>query len=176
MRCKMAVQAVMEKAGVDYLSIELGWAKLKEGLTSEQKAAVQEELSRYQLEIMEDKTAILLERIKTEITRILHSPEPPRFKLSAHLSQALNYNYTYLANTFSEHEGMTLERYFIAQRVERVKELIIYEDFSLNRIMNQLAYSSLSHLCLQFKKTSGLTPAEFRRQSRTENFIWREVK
>lgn len=172
-RCKMAVQAVLEEAKIDYLAIELGWAKLKESLTPEQTAAVQQGLRHYELEIMEDKTAILVERIKTEIIRLLHTSDPMQFKLSAHLSRVLAYNYTYLANTFSEQEGMTLERYFIAQRVERVKELIVYEDMSLTKITDELAYSSVSHLCLQFKKVSGLTPAEFRKWSRSENFIWK---
>lgn len=174
-RCKMAVQAVLDDAGVAYLSIELGWAKLKEALAPEQKTKVQQELGRYALELMEDKTAILVERIKTEIIRLLHSTDPIQLKLSAHLSNVLDYNYTYLANTFSEQEGITLERYFIAQRVERVKELIVYEDMSLNEIMNEMSYSSVSHLCLQFKKVSGLTPAEFRKMSRLENFIWKAL-
>ena len=175
-RCKMAVQAALEEAGIGYLSIELGWAILKESLVPEQKGKVQQELKRYELEIMEDKKEILVERIKTEINRIFHSSDPLQFKLSAHLNKVLDYNYTYLANTFSELEGMTLERYFITQRVERVKELIVYDDLSLNQIMDELAYSSVSHLCLQFKKVSGLTPAEFRKQNRAENFIWRELK
>jgi AraC-like DNA-binding protein len=171
----MAVQAVLEEADIAYLAIELGWAQLKESLGPAQREAVQQGLSRYALEIMKDKRDILIERIKTEITRLLHSPEPMRLKLSAHLSQVLDYNYTYLANTFSEHEGITLERYFIAQRVERVKELIVYEDMSLNQITDELAYSSVSHLCLQFRKVTGLTPAEFRKQSRAEHFIWRKL-
>jgi AraC-like DNA-binding protein len=174
-RCKMAVQAVLEEAGAPYLAIELGWAKLREHLTLEQTVQVREGLDRYELAMIEDKTAILIERIKTEIVRILHSPDPMHLKLSAHLSQVLDYNYTYIANTFSEQEGITLERYFIAQRVERVKELIVYEEMSLNQIMDELAYSSVSHLCLQFKKVSGLTPAEFRKQSRAENFIWKAL-
>jgi AraC-like DNA-binding protein len=175
-RCKMAVQAVLEEAGIPYLSIELGWAKLKDILTPEQKTKLKTGLGRYELEMMEDRREILIERIKTEIIRILHSPDPLQFKLSAYLSQVLHYNYTYLANSFSEQEGITLERYFIAQRIERVKELIVYEDMSLNQITDELAYSSVSHLCLQFKKVSGLTPAEFRKASLAENFIWRHVK
>ncbi len=174
-RCRMAVQAVLEEADIDYLAIELGWAKLKEGLTPKQKVSIQQGLRRYELEIMEDKKAILVERIKTEIIRLLHADDPMQLKLSAHLSQVLDYNYTYLANTFSEQEGITLERYFIVQRVERVKELIIYGGLSLTEIMDALAYSSVSHLCLQFKKVTGITPAEFRKQSQSENFIWKAL-
>jgi AraC-like DNA-binding protein len=174
-RCKMAVQSVLEENAIPYLSIELGWAKLHRELTPAQKKRVEQGLKRYQLELMEDKNRILVERIKAEIVELLHSPHPMQFKLSVHLSQELDYNYTYLANTFSAVEGITVERYFIAQRVERVKELIVYEDISLTEITEELRYSSVSHLCLQFKKVAGITPAEFRKQCRDDHFIWKAI-
>jgi AraC-like DNA-binding protein len=174
-RCKMAVQAVLEQNSIPYLSIELGWAKLHRELTPAQRKSVQQGLKAYQLEMVEDKNRILAERIKAEIISILQSQQPLQFKLSVHLSELLDYNYTYLANTFSAVEGITVERYFIAQRVEKVKEMIVYDDLSLTEITDQLRYSSVSHLCLQFKKVAGITPAEFRKRCRSDHFIWKAI-
>jgi AraC-like DNA-binding protein len=171
----MAVETVLEENSILYLSIELGWVKLTRELTTEEKKSVARGLRRYQLELMEDKTRILVELIKTEIIDLLHSPHPLQFKLSVYLSEKLDYNYTYLANTFAAIEGITVERYFIAQRVERVKELIVYEDLSLTQIADALRYSSVSHLCLQFKKVAGITPAEFRKRCRSDHFIWKAI-
>jgi YesN/AraC family two-component response regulator len=171
----MAVEAVLQANEIPYLDVQLGWAKLAEELSSTQRKAVEHGLAHYGLELMADKKKILVERIKTEIISLLHSPQSMRLKLSAHLSNVLEYNYTYLANTFSELEGQTLERYFITQRVERVKELMVYENFSLNRIADELNFSSVSHLGQQFKKVAGITPAEFRKQCQMDEFIWRKI-
>lgn len=172
-RCKMAVQAVLESNQIDYINIELGRVKLASALTSAQKKNLMDGLAHYHLELMEDRTKILVEGIKTQIIGLLQSPHDMRLKLSAHLSQALDYNYTYLANVFSEHERTTLEKYFISQRIERVKELIVYEDLSLTQITDELNYSSVSHLCLQFKKVTGFTPAEFKKRCQSDNYVWR---
>jgi AraC family transcriptional regulator len=117
----------------------------------------------------------LVERIKTEVIQLLQSPQDMQLKLSAYLSKVLAHNYTYLANTFSDEEGLTLERFFITQRIERVKELIVYEDLSLSRITDELNFSSVSHLCQQFKKVTGITPAEFRKLCQSEEFVWRNI-
>jgi AraC-like DNA-binding protein len=174
-RCKMAVEAVLKANNIAYNSVELGRADLADELTPAQRAKVAEGLLHYQLELMEDPGRILVERIKTEIITLLQSRQPMQLKLSVHLSKVLNYNYTYLANTFSEQEGMTLERFFISQRVERVKELIVYEYFPLVQIAEELGYSSVSHLSQQFKKVTGITPAEFRKRCQSDKFIWRKA-
>jgi YesN/AraC family two-component response regulator len=171
----MVVEAVLKTAGVDYVSVVLGRVVLTHELTTMQKIKVEEGLAHYELELIEDKTKILVERIKTEITSMLHTENKTHLKLSAHLSDIMSYNYTYLANTFSDQEGMTLERYYISQRIERAKELIVYEDLSLNQITDELAYSSVSHFCLQFKKVMGITPAEFRKRCQCEDYIWRNL-
>lgn len=175
LRCKMAVQAVLEDAGADVKRIELGWAELKMPLTNTQMEIVTNGLSSFELYILQDKASILTEKIKNEITGILNLAEPLLLKLSVHLSKETGNNYTYLANTFSEKEGITLERYYISQRIERVKELIIYEEMSLNDIMYKLAFSSVSHLCQQFKKVTNYTPAEFRKMSKQKDFIWKKL-
>lgn len=174
-RCKMAVEAVLREAGVDDALVELGRARLAAPLTEDQKTAVKKGLAYYHLALMENRNKILVERIKTEIRRLLAAPEQMQLKLSVYLSQVLDYNYTYLANVFSEEEGMTLEKYFINQRVERAKELMVYEELPLGEITGQLKFSSVSHLCLQFKKVTGLTPAEFKKQCRLDDFTWRPV-
>lgn len=94
-------------------------------------------------------------------------------KLSEYLSKSLNYDYTYLSNIFSEMEGSTIERFYIVTRIERVKELIVYEGLTISEIANQLNYSSVSHLCLQFKKVSGQTPSMFKKRCESEDFVWR---
>lgn len=175
LRCKMAVEAVLQANGIAYLEVQLGWAKLEEELTTAQRTAIEKGLRHYGLESMADKKKILVERIKTEIISLLQSPQKIRLKLSAHLSEVLEYNYTYLANMFSEQEGQTLERYFITQRIERVKELMVYEDFSLSRITDELNFSSVSHLGQQFKKVTGITPAEFRKRCQMDDFVWRKL-
>ena len=175
MRCKMAVETVLVNAGADIKRIELGWAEMNVPLDSSQIENITKDLKKYGLEIVNERSNILIEKIKNEITTILHLTEPLLFKLSIHLSKETGMNYTYLANTFSEKEGITLERYFISQRIERVKELIIYEEMTLNDIMDKLSFSSVSHLCQQFKKVTGHTPAEFRKMSKAKNFIWREL-
>jgi AraC-like DNA-binding protein len=171
----MAVQAVMEAHGIPYKRIEIGWVELETELPVGLRKQVDEDLRRYALELMQDKSQILVERVKTEIIHLLHDMHPMHRKLSVHLSEVLGYNYTYLANTFSELEGITLERYFIVQRVERVKELTVYEDLSLARIADELNYSSVSHLCLQFKKVAAITPAEFRRRCQSGDYVWRAL-
>jgi AraC-like DNA-binding protein len=171
----MAVQAVLDASGIAYRSIELGRVQLAAPLSEGEKKSVVEGLAHYRLELMEDRSTILVERIKTEIITLLQPPYQLHIKLSAHLSLALGYNYTYLANVFSQEEGMTLEKYFILQRVERVKEMIVYEDLSLTQVVDEMNYSSVSHLCVQFKKVTGQTPAEFRKNVQSDNYIWRPV-
>lgn len=174
-RCKMAVEAVLQGAGIEYHAVALGWAKLKNNLTPAQKQTVVAGLKYYQLEVLEERSKILIEKIKTEIIHLLQSPGNMQFKLSVHLSELLQYNYTYLANVFSESEGITLERYFITQRVEKAKELILYEDQTLADISERLNYSSVSHFCHQFKKVTGLTPGEFKRECQKKDFVLRDL-
>ena len=173
-RCKMAVQSVLESLKINYLHIELGKVSLTTALTLEEQAVLNSSLKRYQLELMDDKRKILVERIKTLIIEQFHSPgDEIHFKFSEHLSSSLNYDYTYLSNVFSELEGSTIEKFYIVQRIERVKELIVYEGLSVTEISHYLNFSSVSHLCLQFKKITGQTPSAFKKLCTTEDFVWR---
>ena len=173
-RCKMAVQSVLEQLEIDFLSIELGKVKLAGELNSEQQKGLNAALKHYELELMDDKKNILVERIKTLIIEMFHSPNDEiRLKFSEYLSKSLHYEYTYLANTFSELEGSTIEKFYILNRIERVKELLMYEALSVKEIAYQLNYSSESHLCQQFKKITGQTPSVFKKLCESEEFVWR---
>ena len=171
----MAVETVLQSLELPYEKVELGRAMLVYPLAAGQKKELIERLAYYKLELVENRVNILLERVKNEITRLLQAAQPTNLKLSAHLSKVLEYNYTYLANIFSQEEGMTLEKYYITQRIERSKELMIYEDLSLTHIADELHYSSVSHFCLQFKKVTGLTPAEFKKRCQSESYMWRDA-
>lgn len=173
-RCKMAVQSVLEELSIPYETIELGKVTISEALSPEQHKSLNASLQYYKLELIDDKRKILVERIKVIIIQLFDSPKDEmRLKLSEYLSKSLNYDYTYLSNVFSEIEGSTIERFYIVTRIERVKELIVYEDLSITEIAYKLNYSSISHLCLQFKKVTGQTPSMFKRLCESKDFVWR---
>ena len=175
-RCKMAVQSVLESLNIDYLCIELGKVSLPGDLMVEKQYVLNAALKKYELELMDDKRMILVERIKTLIIELFHSADADfRLKFSGYLSHRLQYDYTYLSNMFSELEGSTIEKYYITQRIERVKELMIYEELSVTEISHLLNFSSVSHLCLQFKKVTGQSPSVFKKHCLTEDFVWRKL-
>ena len=175
-RCKMAVQAVLEELEIPYQSIELGMVKLSRDIDSKEQEQLNTALKYYYLELMDDKKTILTERVKTLIVELLHEVnDEMHLKLSSYLSANLHYDYTYLSNTFSEIEGYTIEKFYIVNRIERVKELLLYENLNITEIAYQLNYSSVSHLCLQFKKITGLTPSAFKRLCESDNFVWRKL-
>lgn len=165
LRCKMAVQSVLKELAMDYLSIELGEVTLAAALNPEQRKNLKVALLHYELELMDDKKRGLVEQIKTLIIETLHTSniEMP-LKLSEYLSKHLFYDYTYMANTFSEMEGSTIERFYIASRIERVKVLIAHEGLSIKETAYQLNYSSVAHLSRQFKKVTGQTLTMFKKE------------
>jgi AraC family transcriptional regulator len=171
----MAVQLILQKLNIPYQRIEIGWVEIGRSLNESELIRFNEELNMYELELIKHRSTLLVERIKIEIHQLLIQEKPMQLKLSAFLSQSLGYNYNYLANTFSDHEGTTLERYYIGQRIERVKELIIYENLPLITIAEKLGYSSVSHLCLQFKKVTGITAAEFKKCFLKGNYVWKNI-
>ena len=163
-RCKMLVKAELDKLGLEYAAIELGEVEVKEPLPPDKHAQLKKALQKSGLELMEDKKAILIERIKLVIVEMVHySDEIPRVKNSEYLSDKLQHDYTYLANLFSEVTGTTIEQYIIAHKIERVKELLLYDELNLTEISYILNYSSVAHLSNQFKKITGLTPTFFKK-------------
>lgn len=162
-RCKMLVGAVMESLGLDYLSVELGEVTMAQPLSDKMHEQLQSTLLKYGLELMDDVKNILVEKIKMIIIEMIHyEDEVPRVKFSHYLSNKLNYDYTYLSNLFSEVKGTTIEHFIIVHKIERVKELIMYEELNLSEIAWRLHYSSVSHLSNQFRKITGLTPTHFK--------------
>jgi AraC-like DNA-binding protein len=163
-RCKMVVKDELTKLGLRYTVVELGEAEIIENISAAQQDLFKAALHKSGLELMDDKKSILIQKIKNVIVELVHySDEPLVLKFSEYLSQKLNHDYTYLANLFSEVQGTTIEKFLIAHKIERVKELLVYDEFNLTEIAYQMHYSSVSHLSTQFKKVTGLTPSYFKK-------------
>lgn len=162
-RCKMLVKAELERLGLNYKTIDLGEVEIEESLTEEQNKQLKANLLKSGLELMDDKKAILIQKIKNVIIEMVHyEDELLKVKNSEYISEKLKYDYTYLANLFSEATGITIEHFIIIHKIERVKELLIYNELNLTEISYRLNYSSVAHLSNQFKKITGLTPSFFK--------------
>jgi AraC-like DNA-binding protein len=162
-RCKMLVKSELDKLHIPYISVELGEVQLERNITIEQRNQLNAALKKSGLELMDDKKAMLIERIKNVIIEMVHYiDEPPLTKFSTFLSEKLNHDYTYLANLFSEVTGTTIEHFIIMHKIERVKELLVYDELNLTEIAYKMRYSSVGHLSNQFKKVTGLTPSHFK--------------
>ena len=159
----MVVKEELEKLGLHTLSIDLGTVDLIETISKQQRDELKVALLKSGLELMDDKRAILIERIQNVIIEMVHyEDELPKTNFSDYLSEKLEHDYTYLANLFSETKGTTIEHFIILHKIERVKELIIYNELNLSEIAWKLHYSSVAHLSNQFKKITGLTPSFFK--------------
>jgi AraC-like DNA-binding protein len=162
-RCKLVVKEELTKLGIRFMSVELGEVEVMEDVSVEQREQIKAALLKSGLELMDDKKSILIQKIKKVIIELVHySNEPLTINFSEYLSQKLNYDYTYLANLFSEVQGTTIEKFLIAHKIERVKELLVYDELNLTEISYQMHYSSVAHLSAQFKKVTGLTPSHFK--------------
>jgi YesN/AraC family two-component response regulator len=162
-RCRMVVKMELEKAGIPFLSVELGEIELKNEPSASQLEKLKAGLITLGFELIDDKKSRLIEKIKNEIIKLVHHSENGiKTNLSDHLTDKLHYDYTYLSNLFSEIEGITIEKYFIAQRIEKIKELLVYDELTLSEIADKLGYSSVAYLSSQFKKNTGLTPSHFK--------------
>ncbi len=175
-RCKLMVKDELDTLGISYSAIELGDVEINESLTPPLRDQFSAALKKIGLELMDDKKSILVEKIKTIIIETLHhSDEAIKINYSKYLSEELLYDYTYLANLFSETTGITIEYFIINHRIERVKELLIYDELSLTEISYKLNYSSVAHLSSQFKKVTGLTPTFFKLIKRKRNNVLENV-
>jgi len=164
LRCKLIVKEALTQLGLHVRVLELGEVEISEELPAEALLPLQTALMHYGLELMEDKKSMLIEKIKTIIIEMIHySEEPPLLNFSSFLSEKLNYDYNYLSNLFSEVKGTTIEHYIIAHKIERAKELLMYNELTLTAIAEKLHYSNVSHLSNQFKKVTGLTPSFFKK-------------
>ncbi|MFO7658704.1 MAG: helix-turn-helix domain-containing protein [Bacteroidales bacterium] len=159
----MVVKAELEKLGLHYANVKIGEAEILENLLPDQLKQLDAGLRKSGLLIIDDKRSILVERIKSTIIDLVHySEEQIRVNISDYLTEKLNYDYTYLANLFSEVKGTTIEKFYLTHKIERVKELIVYDELNLTEIAWKMHYSSVAHLSNQFKKFTGLTPTHFK--------------
>ncbi len=164
LRCKMVVKEELKKLGLHYVNIDLGTIEILEDITDFQRDALRKNLKKYGLELLDDKRKIIIEKIKSLIIEMIHySDELPKVNYSDYISEKLGYDYTYLANTFSEVKGITIQQFIIIHKIERIKELLLYDELNLTEISYLLHYSSVSHLSNQFKKITGLTPSYYKK-------------
>ena len=159
----MMVKEELKKLGLQYVVVELGTVEIMENITREQRDLLKTNLLKSGLELLDDKRSILIEKIKNVITEMIHySDELPDVNYSDYISEKLKYDYTYLANIFSEVKGITIQQYIIINKIEKVKELLLYDELNLTEIAYKLHYSSVAHLSTQFKKVTGLSPSFYK--------------
>ncbi|MGZ4034268.1 MAG: helix-turn-helix domain-containing protein [Bacteroidia bacterium] len=162
-RCKMAVKEELKKMGLHFMVVELGEIDIMEDISDSQREELRAALLVSGLELMDDKRSILIEKIKNVIIEMVHhSDEIIKTNFSDYLSEKLSHDYTYLANLFSEVQGTTIAQFLICHKVERIKELIIYDEMNISEIAWKMNYSSVAHLSNQFKKVTGLSPSHFK--------------
>ncbi len=170
LRCKMMVKEELKKLGIKYVVVDLGLVEVVEEITNRQREQLSKNLLKSGLELLENKKSILIEKIKNVIIEMIHySDDLPKVNYSDYISEKLGYNYTYLANTFSEVKGLTIQQFIIIHKIEKVKELILYDELSLAEISYRLHYSSPAHLSNQFKRITGLTPSFYKKMKRKRN-------
>ena len=164
LRCKLMVREELEKLGLRYESVDLGTAEISaDSISPKQREQLMKNLGKSGLELMEDKRNVLVEKIKHAVIEMVHNSEEwPDINYSDYLSKKLGYNYTYLSNVFSEAKSTTLQHYIIMHKIERVKELLMYDELTLSEISYKLRYSSVAHLSGQFKQITGLTPSHYK--------------
>jgi len=162
-RCKLAVKEALKELGLHFIVVDLGEVDIMENISTEQREQLKIALLKSGLELMDDKRAVLIEKIKNAIIEMVHhSDEIIKTNFSEFLSKKLDHNYTYLSNLFSEVQGTTIEHFIIAHKIERVKELIIYDELNLTEISYKMNYSSVAHLSNQFKKVTGFSPSHYK--------------
>lgn len=162
-RCKIVVKEVLREMGLHFIIVDLGEVEIMETLSTEQKEELKASLLESGLELMDDRKAVLIEKIKNIIIELIHhSEETIKVNFSDYLAEKLNHDYTYLSNMFSEVQGTSIEQFIISHKVERIKELIIYDELNITEIAWKMNYSSVAHLSNQFKKVTGLSPSYFK--------------
>lgn len=176
LRCKMMVQEALKNLGLHCNGVELGQIDIMENINFMQRQALKQNLLQSGLELMEDKKSMLIEKIKNVIIEMIHyADELPKINYSDYISEKLNHDYTYLSNIFSEVKGITIQQFIIINKIERVKELLLYDELNLTEISYKLNYSSVAHLSNQFKKITGLTPSEFKHHTDQKRLALEEI-
>ncbi|MCL6259811.1 AraC family transcriptional regulator [Aquiflexum sp. TKW24L] len=164
LRCKIIVQQELEKLEIPFLTVDLGVVETSANISGSQHETLSINLKRVGLEVLDDKRGILIDKIKNVIIEMIHHHEQlPKINYSVYISEKLGNDYTYLSNTFSEVNGITIQQYIIIHKIEKVKELMLYDELNLTEISYRMNYSSVAHLSNQFKKITGLTPSFYKR-------------
>jgi AraC-like DNA-binding protein len=162
-RCKMAVKEELRKLGLHFVVVDLGEIEVMEDITTEQRGQFKIGLLKSGLELMDDKRGVLISGIKKIIFEMIHDSDVmAKISLPDLLSEKLNQDYVFMANLFSEVQGLTIGQYFISQKIDRIKELIVYGELNMTEIAWQMNYSSVAHLSNQFKKVTGFTPSHYK--------------
>jgi AraC-like DNA-binding protein len=172
LRCRMVVQEELNKLGLRYVNIDLGVVEIPEDITSRQREQLKVNLLAWGLELLDDKKDILVEKIKNLIIEMIHySDGMLKVSNSEYLREKLGYDYTYLSNIFTRKKGITIQQFIIMHKIEKIKELLLYDELSLSEISYKLHYSSVAHLSNQFKNITGVTPSFYKRLNgkRTQN-------
>ena len=171
-RSKMEVKEVLKQLGLHFIFVDMGEVEIMEDIPEQKMEELKIILKDLGMELIEDKKGVLIQKIKNVVLEIVyHSDEQLNIKFSHYLSQKLNLNYTYLANLFSEMQGTTIEQFLIQHKIERIKELIIYDELNITEISHKMNYSSVAHLSNQFKKVTGLSPSHFKQLKPLPGFI-----
>jgi AraC-like DNA-binding protein len=166
----MLVKDELLKLGLHFVTVDLGVVEIREEISNEDRETLRVNLQIAGLELLEDKKSILIEQIKGVIIEMIHySEEAPKVNYSDYISEKLNYDYTYLSNVFSEVKGVTIQQFIIVNKIERVKELLLYDELNLTEISYKLNYSSVAHLSNQFKKITGLSPSFYKQLKQKRN-------
>jgi AraC family transcriptional regulator len=178
-RCITVVKDELEKLGLNISNIKLGEVTLEENEEQVNKQQVVEALTKHGFELLDDKKSLIVDKIKTTVIELIHHQEKaggPHYNYSFLIEQKVGYDYAYLSSLFSSLEGTTLEKYIINQKIERVKELLVYDEMNLSEISYNLGYSSVQHLSTQFKKVTGLTPSHFKKIKENKRLPLDKVK
>ncbi|MNJ86353.1 DNA-binding transcriptional regulator MelR [compost metagenome] len=175
LRCKMIVKEELVNLGLHPARVDLGVAEVRENISEEIREQLRTNLSKVGLELLEDRTSILIEQVKGIVIEMVHYlDDSPKVNYSDYISERLNYDYTYLSNLFSKVKGITIQQFIIMNKIERVKELLMYDEMNLTEISYKLNYSSVAHLSNQFKKITGFSPSLYKqhttRRTTLENF------
>ncbi|MDT8394595.1 MAG: helix-turn-helix transcriptional regulator [Bacteroidales bacterium] len=164
LRCKIMVREELKKLGINYVVVDLGVVELLEDISQQQREQFSKNLLKLGLELLDDKKSILVERVKNVIIEMIHySDELPKINYSDYICEKLGYNYTYLSNLFTEVKGITLQQYIILHRIEKAKELLLYDELNISEISYRLQYSSVAHFSNQFRKITGLNPSYYKK-------------
>ncbi len=170
--CKKIVKSVLQEFGLHCTSVNIGHVSIREDISAEQRIFLEAAFLKYGLELIDEKKNTITEKVKNVVIQMIHysDDELPKTKYSDYISKKLNYNYTYISNTFSEIKGTTVEQYIIAHKIERVKELLIFSELTLSEIAWKLHYSSVGHLSGQFKKVTGITSSIYKKMKQKNIF------